>query len=132
MADFTKTITNSINLFGGNPSSKWGQSNYPYTMTWGVTRWGEGTFSIVFSVEKLIANSLAPDTTIATEVQKIIQNNLTMSGELSSEVLTNGDWRIVFVSDTINVEERDMATWTSGSAASTSFTCLPAGSTSWS
>lgn len=131
MADFIKTIANSVNLFGGNPSSKWGQANYPYTFTWGTTKWGEGTFSIVFSVDKLIQNALAPDTALIFQQQKLISNNLQANGAMSSEILTDGVWRVVFVSDTINIEDRDMASWTSGNTTTSTFSCLPAGSTNW-
>lgn len=131
MADFTKTITNGINVFGNNPSTKWGQANSPYTMTWGVQKWGEGSFSIVFSVEKLITNSLLPDTAMLFEAQKFVTSDLILSEDLSSEILTNGNWRIVFVSDTINVEDRDTAVWTSSTTSTGTFSCMTAGSTTW-
>lgn len=131
MADFTKTITNSVNLFGGSPSSKWGQSVLPYTMTWGSTKWGEGTFSLVFDFRKVVENSLNPTTDIIKNVQKIITENLNLSQDVSNEILNNGSWRVVFVSDTINVSERDTTTWSSQSVSNQSFTCGSAGSTTW-
>lgn len=131
MAAFTKTLTNSIRAFGGSPSTKWGQVA-PYTMIWGSSKWGEGTFTVIFEYGKTVLNSLAPDTAVIKEVQKLINDDLNCSEDMASEILTNGIWRVVFVSDTVNVEERDTADWTSLSANTTSFTCLPAGSTSWS
>jgi hypothetical protein len=131
MADFTKTITNSVNLFGGSPSSKWGQSVLPYTMTWGSTKWGEGTFSLVIDFRKIIENSLTPTTDIIKNVQKIISENLDLSQDISSEVLNNGAWRVVFISDTINIRERDTTTWSSQSANTVSYSCGSAGSTNW-
>lgn len=130
MADFTKTLTNSIRAFGGSPSTRWGQVA-PYTMTWGSTKWGEGTFTVIFEFGKTVQNTLSPSTDIIKEVNKIMTETLSMSQDMSSEALTNGIWRVVFVSDTTNVEERDVADWTSLSAGSVSFACLPAGSTSW-
>ena len=132
MADFTKTITNSVNLFGGSRTSKWGQANLPYTMTWGTTKWGEGTFSLVFDVQKIITNSISPTTEIIKGVQKVISESLSLVQTMSSETLTNGSWRVVFISDTTNVQERDTATWSSQSASSVSYTCGTAGSTTWS
>jgi hypothetical protein len=118
-------------MFGGGPSTKWGQAIFPYTMTWGTTKWGEDSFRVVFGAEILLSNSLAPSATISNETQKIIQATLTFAGAMNSEVLTNGDWRIVFVSDTTNVQDRDMATWTEVQESVTTFVCLAAGSTTW-
>ncbi len=131
MADFIKTISNSMRLLGGGPSSKWGQANYPYTFTWGVTKWGEGSFRVVFSADKLISNSILPSTIVVKEVEKLVSEVLSLDSEMASEIASNGIWRIVFVSDTINVVDRDTASWTSGTNTSTSFTCLVAGSTNW-
>lgn len=131
MADFTKTITNSLRMFGGGPSTKWGQALYPYTMTWGSTKWGEGSFRVVFGAEILLSNVLSAGSTISNQTQKVIQTTLTFAGAMNSEILTNGDWRIVFVSDTTNVQDRDMANWTEVSEAVTTFTCLAVGSTTW-
>lgn len=131
MANFTKTITNSVNLFGGSRTSKWGSAVLPYTMTWGTTKWGEGTFSLVFSVQKVITNSLSPTTDLSKGVRKIITNTFSAAGAMTSEILTNGTWRVVFVSDTVNVQDRDSATWASGAANSASYTCAAAGSTTW-
>lgn len=131
MANFSITISNSMRVFGGSPATKWGQVA-PYTMTWGATKWGQGTFSTIFSYDKLLTNSLSPTTIMKFDAQKLLTNTIAVLGNPSSEVLSNGPWRIVFVSDTVNVEDRDVATWTSTAAGVTTFTCLPAGSTTWS
>ncbi len=52
--------------------------------------------------------------------------------DMSQESLRNGDWNVVFVSDTINAEDRDFATWSESSDSSLSFTCQAAASTTWS
>lgn len=131
MADFIKTITNSVNLFGNNPSSKWGNSISPYTFTWGVTKWGEGTFSIVFSIEKLISNALVPDTIIIKSSEKFITNGLTIAEDLYSEKLSDGTWDYVFVSDTSEAENRSTSTWSDVAQTTASYTCSTAGSTTW-
>lgn len=131
MADYTKTITNSLNLFGNNPSSKWGQANFPYTMTWGTTKWGEGTATIIFSVEKLIENSLVPSNSVSNDFIKVISDSITPAFETSSEYLENGVWRIVFISDTTEAENRDFATWVSGTTQAATYTSIAAASTTW-
>lgn len=133
MADYVKTITNSINLFGLNPSSKWGDNNgFDYTFVWGTTRWGENSFTLVFNVEKLIDNSISADDIIINETEKVISNDLTISEDLSSENLSQGDWSYVFPPNTTEGEDRIFTSFTCGSIQSTSYLCATAGSTIWS
>lgn len=135
MADFSITINNSVNLFGQGPATKWGSANgYGYTMIWGTTKWGEGTFSLVFSVEKLIENTQSfLGAYQGSLVEKLIDNSITITS-FSAEVegLTNGIWSVVFPSDTTNAKDRDVASYVSDSASALSFTCQAAGSTVWS
>lgn len=133
MADFTKTISNSLRLFGEGPATKWGQSNgVAYTMVWGTAFWGENYFTMVFSVQKLLENSQSVSTSLSFETRKTIENSTTVSAEISVGRLSNGIWDVVFTSDTTNAEERDFTTWTQGTNSSTSYTCQSAGSTIWS
>lgn len=132
MADFTKTITNSLNLFGNGPSTKWGQSlGVPYTMAWGTATWGEG-FSLPLDIQKLIANSIAPDTTLITEFQKVIQNIISIESDPTRENLSQGIWNYIFISNTTDGEDRVSTTWSEGNASAVSFTCMAAGTTNWS
>lgn len=133
MADHSITISNSVNIFGLNPSSKWGDANgFAYTFVWGTTKWGEGSFSLVFNVEKLVENSITPDTIIINESIKLISNDLTLSEDLSSEKLSQGDWNYVFPPNTTEGESRVFTTFTCGTVSSNSYTCQAAGSTTWS
>lgn len=132
MADFTKTITNAVNLFGLNPSNKWGESVLPYTMTWGVTKWGEDSYPQIFSVIKYASSSISPDTVIVKSPQKVIDNSFSVLSDPSSEQLSVGVWNVVFASDTTEAENRDFPTWAQSAAVSVSFTCAAAGSTTWS
>ena len=152
MPTFTKTITNSVNLFGLNPSNKWGEAIPIYTMTWGVTKWGEGTYPNIFSVIKYASSSVSPDTTLVRSVSKLIEDSIApdtaivkqvtkpsidfgsvaVTSDPSSEQLSVGIWKVVFASDTTEAEDRDFPTWDQSAAVSASFTCAAAGSTIWS
>ena len=153
MANFTKNISNTVQCLGEGPTTKWGQANgATYTMTWGTTKWGEGSFSMFFKVIKVIANSEPITTTIykrsvkivsnseavTSEVGKLtnrfITNDLTVVGDLGSEVLKDGSglYRYVFTSTATDGENRSFASWTAGTDPSTTFTSATAGSTSWS
>lgn len=132
MPTFTKTITNSVNLFGLNPSNKWGQAVLPYTMTWGTTKWGEGTYPQIFSIIKYASNSVSPSTVIVKSAKKVIENSFSVLSDPSSEQLSVGVWNVVFASDTTDAENRDFPTWAQSASVSVSFTCAAAGSTTWS
>ena len=153
MADYTKTISNGINLFGLGPSTKWGGSNgFGYTMTWGTSLWGENGFVIVHGVEKLIANAPTFDTivikdvihyddigsmTLATAIiNDVIANfdigTMIVSADLSSETLSQGDWSYVFPPSVTNLENRVFSSFTCATVATTSYTCLSVATTTWS
>lgn len=133
MAALTKTITVSVRAFGGGPTTKWGQTfGVGYTMTWGTTKWGEGSVTVIFTANKLIANSLTPDSALLKSARKVITNSVSPTSDPVSETLGSGGWRYVFVSDTTNAEDRDFTSWSEESAGASSYTCLPAGSTTWS
>lgn len=134
MALFTKTISAGINLFGAAPSTKWGQAVTPYTMTWGVTSWGEGSSKVPFIFVKLIAsNSITLDSSIVTIQNRVksITNTLAMTGEPSYESIRSGIWDLVFVPNTVNAKERVFTDWDSPAGSTTSYSCGSAGSTTW-
>ena len=133
MADFTKTITNGISLFGMGPSTKWGENNgYAYTMVWGTTKWGESSFTLVFNVEKLIENSFTASNIVFNDYIKLMSNDLTIAEDLSSEKVSQGDWTYVVPPGVTEFEDRISTSFTCGSAQSSSYTCQVAGSTTWS
>ena len=152
MADWTQNISNSVGVFGFATTSKWGDANGPgYTMVWGTTLWGEGSYDVVVDIQKLIANSILPDTIIINDVLHavdlgstlltsdiskesfhLIGNDLSVTGDLSSEKLSQGSWNYVFPSNTDELETRTFVTFTCGSVSGFSYTCQAAGSTTWS
>jgi hypothetical protein len=135
VADFTKNITNAVNVFGLNPSSKWGQANFPYTMTWGTDKWGEGSDAQTIRFTKVYNND-QPATSAVTPAAQFIRTidvgSCAGTFGVSSENLNQGDWRVVFTSDTTDLKARDFATWTSHTVTDATFTCAAGNSTSWS
>lgn len=134
MADFTQNITNSVRCFGQGPSTKWGGANgFPYTMTWGVSKWGEGE-SLPIAFQKVISNSqaLTWDYYGASVAKVVDAGSAALSFEMYSQVLKQGDWFYVFTSDTTAGESRDFASWTAVSADDATFTCQAAAGTTWS
>lgn len=134
MADFIKTITNSIDVFCMEPTTKWGDTfGAPYTMVWGVAQWGSEGNTIIFDFQKLISESVTPSWDKSQNlIQKLISESVSPIMESNLESLRSGIWDVVFPSNTINAEDRDVASYTSGSASTLSFTCQAAASTVWS
>ena len=131
MADFSITYAVSVNLFGTERSTTWGQGEFPYTMTWGTATWGYG-FTIPIDVQKLVDGAITPTWDQSQIlVEKLVADSVTPSWDTDIERLSQGNWNIVFVSDTTDAEERDVATWTSAAAATTTWTSQAAGSTTW-
>lgn len=135
MASYTMTIANGVNCFGPGPSVKWGNSVYPYTMTWGVSLWGEPE-SLEISFIKVISNDQPID---GAELSRRFTSRVTIgtfiiSGDLSSDYLRDGSnsWTYVFTDRVSNAVDRVSATWNESTRNDVTFTCLPGGSTTWS
>jgi hypothetical protein len=131
LGNLSISISNALNLFGGSPSTKWGSGN----MTWGASKWGEGTLNTPFVVIKQIDNALLPDATIATllEVQIGIANALAFASDSTAEGLGDGSgWNYIFVRPTTDAEQRTGATYAEVSASPVSYTCATAANITWS
>lgn len=127
MADFTITILNSINTFAGI-TNKWNEWN------WGFFKWGEGTADLPVAVVKLISETLTPsDALVQLAPDKLISETLSPTGDLSSEVLTDGSgYSYIFVSGVQNAESRSIVSYTSGSDPSVSWASHVSASSIWS
>ncbi len=127
MADFTKTISNSLNSFGGI-TNKWNSYN------WGSFIWGEGTADLIVDVIKVISNALTPDSDISqTEVFLLLSNSLSTTDELSDVNLRDPvGYYYVFPSNTTNHKRTAIPSYTSGSNPSSTWTSGAAASGSWS
>jgi len=127
VADFTKTITVSVNLFGVAPSNKWNAHN------WNAFLWGEGTTGLEARVVKVITESVTPTLSVQKAVQRVRSLALTLSGETSSETLKDAaGYLYVFPDRTTDAEGRDIPTWTSGVAATASWATAALATVTWS
>lgn len=128
MADFSKTISNSVNLFGGSPTSLWNAWN------WNAFRWGEGTADLPVAVMHLIGESLSLDSGIGKfDTAHLISESLSPDSAMDSEYLTDGSgYNYVFPSDVTNHQDQAIASYTVGSNPSNSWSSAAAGGTVWS
>lgn len=127
MTDHSITITNSVNTFGIAPSSKWN------AYAWNAFKWGEGTTDLRTDVVHLISNSISGDTAFGFRFTKGISETLTVTADLSSERLRDGEgYLYVFREGTTDGETRVFPTWASGTTATASWTVASSTSTTWS
>ncbi len=147
MANFSKTITNSVRLFGQGPSSKWSAHN------WNAFRWGEGTVDIrtdvvhytgtalnaASSVQKSVFHYLDTqlqvlDSSVLKSASRTINMGaITVGGDLFSETLRDGSgYQYNFPDRTAEGESRTFVTWTQAVDGSAAWTMTTAPSTTWS
>lgn len=102
-------------------------------MTWGTSLWGEGTQDLIVAIEKLLSNSITPSDDYFLHPDKLISNSIVHTSETTNEGLQSGNgYSYVFVGPTTEAEDRNLSTYTEGSAASTSYTAGASTSTTWS
>ncbi len=71
MTAFSKTVTNSLNIFGC-PSDKWNVFN------WNAFLWGSGTTDLPVQVRHLVTNTLTPtEDSVGHAVRHLVTNTLT-------------------------------------------------------
>ena len=118
MTAFAQTITNSLNLFGGSPSSLWLASN------WNAFKWGQGTVTMIWNLDHIIANTLTVDSAIfSKDTIKVLSNSLIFSSEMTYESLQDsGGYFYVYVPNTTNAENRSASTYASGSSGTNTWT----------
>ncbi len=127
MADLTQNISNTVNAFGGSPTTNWNDFN------WGEANWGEGTKDLILDITKLITNSQGSTTTVRVDFTKVYGNTLSPTGDLTEQQLLDGSgYNYVFKKPTTDGEDRNLTSWTSEAGATSTWTCAAASSDSWS
>lgn len=129
MADFTITISNRIDLFGGI-DDKWGQFD------WGAFLWGEGTADLPCGVEHVISETLGfSDAITELEAQRnqSIFEELVIDGDSNDqELFDQAGYNYVFPSGTINRDTSVVTSYTVGTAPTDTWTSGVSGGTVWS
>jgi len=143
MADFVKTITNSVKFFGNGVVSRWG------SMVWGTDPWG-AVLDIPLSITKVYSNTLDMTPTIAKDMTHYLSNQLNMSSTVGKETtryftntidtsnsmttvnLKNSDYYYVFPGDTTNFLEREQTSFTLDTISSSAWSETSFTTTTWS
>ena len=102
MATLTKTISNTLRLYGVEPHNKWG------TLVWGTSTWAQQDIqwtdykSVVntmvvsstrgFRVEHLVSDDIVLDTVISRQFPAWISSGFSVSSRIASVYRLNSGW----------------------------------------
>jgi hypothetical protein len=108
MSDYSMTVSNSFELFGGAQTTKWDEFN------WGEAVWGQGTLGVASDFTKIISEALVIIDDVENYVNFYLEynNNLVMAFETSNETLYNDGWAYEFAAPSTNAENRALTVWT--------------------
>jgi len=133
MAALSITINEGINLFGAEPSNKWG------TVLWGE-KWGFGNVGIVQEIyqnldDAVVANVIVMTDTVSTlfRIVLTIEDSITMIGDLNNVNLIDAvGYRYIYTTPTDDSEDAPATNWTASSVPTTVFSNVSQSSTPWS
>lgn len=127
MVDFSKTISNQLNVHGMQPSNRWG------TMLWNQL-WG----GYDIDLEVGFGQELDLETINLTESwskasARIISETVTMSQDLTHEGLTDpAGYNYLFDGVSVNAESRVFTSYTTSANGTSTYVQVSNPSTSWS
>ena len=126
MADFTITISNSVNLFGPADASLWG------TMVWGTNFWGTDSDQ-EFEVIKALSNGFSATVAFSFGFDKTVSTN-TVSAAVDLATLTLQDsngFCYVFPSDSKNAANNPDTSYSQVAGSDSTWTTFPISGTTW-
>ena len=143
MAVLTKTISNSINVFGLEETSKYGVAVY------GADTYGTGGIDLPLVVIKAIQNTLNAATaqqklfikyytnavsltdTVSKTEYRTTSNNISVTNELTDIYKKVGDWYYVWPTGVTNFVDRSVASWSESSISETVWVASATTTTTW-
>jgi hypothetical protein len=127
LADHTKTISESINVFGLAPSTKWNE------FSWGTGKWGEGSSGLFKVIGKfLVETQASTDAIYRHTIKRLTETQSVTMIETDTKLTDGSGYSYVFPGGATDAEEQVITDFTRQSAGSTSWTKQSAGGTSWS
>ena len=107
MATFTATISASIVVFGGSPTTNWNEYN------WGEALWGDGGTSVQ-NVFKVLENSQLSTSAVGKGARHIVATQVcTVVADKGGETHFDGaGYKYVFPKPTTDGEDRVETEWT--------------------
>ena len=87
MADYSKTIANTLSVFGPEPTEKWASATTDTSpMIWGTDNWAYGTSDLPIAFTKGIFNSVLSDSMIALRHYRFLTNAITLTDDLGKNL----------------------------------------------
>lgn len=127
MADYTITISNTLNVFGPSPASQWG------SMVWGDDYWGESK-NLSTTLEKFLNESISLSDSVTAIVQwfRTLSNGISVMADSNLGQLQDGSgWDYDFPGGVTDPNDRYIPDYTEDSNAGTSYTEVGNPSTDW-
>lgn len=126
MANFTVTISDSLNLLGIQPSNKWN------VLQWGTDTWGAGSNGELQDVDHLVPEGLSLSEDLTYNPNKLMTNTLGFSSAIDLITLVDSaGYYHVFPGGVTDAEAMISTSWSENSATTPTYTKLTASSTSW-
>lgn len=105
MAALSQTITNTLRVFAGGPTTKWNQ------FVWAAAVWGEGTLGMMTTATKLLGNGLTLDAQQFHTLARVFSGTITFTAEPQIIMFDGSNWAYVWPSATTEFEDRTVTEW---------------------
>lgn len=126
MADYTITVSNTLNVFGNKKTSRWG------SMVWGTGKWGYGDFDLITTVYKVVGNTVTlAGATIALSTTKVVISTMVVTGNQASQYLYDSNGYYHIFNNDENAENRSLTSYTSLNTGSATYSTVADPSTTW-
>lgn len=127
MADFVKTISNNLNLFGPDRPNFWGSA------VLGQDNWGYGNNDLITVTYKVIGEVLSLADTLAISIGYIrtFTASLTLTAYMTDERLLDAAGYAYVFGTSANAENRPLTGYNRSTDITTTFTTLTNTTTTW-
>jgi hypothetical protein len=125
MANYTKTISNSIRAQGIGVRNVWG------VMVWGVDLWGNTKDTKVL-INKYISDTVSSSDIVYSKITRKISNSISCAGSMNLVSLLDGSgYTYVLQGGVTDPDNRLFPSYTSGSLTAPVYTEDSSNSTTW-
>lgn len=129
MALHTKTITNSLYVWGPEATTKWDDAELP----WDTAKWDYGSQDLQEIIRKYILNTFTLTSSVGKKVKLSQSNVITVTEDMLSEYLRDQQgYYYEFVIGASDGEDRPSNTYSPTSNVSSTWASGSVSSTSWS
>lgn len=137
MANYSITISNTFNVFGGGRCNRYGSAITGATAIYQSA--GAATYKSYFGVQpdlelnviKYLGNTITLSDAVYKKAYKQISNDINFTNTFTTINHMNGDWYYLFADSEKNAIDRTITSWTSETQNTTTWTSVTVTTTSW-